>query len=187
MNTITKMTLISVAALSMAACGATTGGVAGSGAVKAQAMMAEAPAPAPASESRTYTAQPAEVPITASDMSAAVTAPMPEARSKACTKLYAQIAEQDVIIADANNVLNGGTAGDTAAKLGTSIATQAALHNGAAQVMGKVPFGGLFAKAGMDYAASSGERKAKAARDNLNNATLKRAKLAGKYEGKGCV
>jgi len=165
--------ITSVLALSLSACGATTGGVTKSLAKQAaistisqqiqnQENMATLTEPAPA------TVQPVEA-------------------DKKCVTLAAQIAETDEIIAQATTTIDGAGGANIAGQAAAAGASQLALQNGAAGALAKVPFGGLFARSAMNSIANSGKKKVEKAQKSLNKAKLRKARLSGLYAGKNCA
>ena len=157
--------ITSLAALSLSACGATTGGMAKSMAKNAavKSVTKASPTSAPAS---------VQSPMVNSNMD--------------CAALTTQMAEVDATIMAANKTLgNSGTA-NFAGQAAAAAGSQVALQNGAAGALAKVPFGGLFAKAAVDRVANSGKRKAEKAQADLQAANLRKASLSGLYAGKNC-
>lgn len=154
-------------ALSLSACGATTGGIAKS--------MAKQAAVKSVSSKVSPTAAPAAVqaPVINGDMD--------------CAALTTEMAEVDAIIATSNKTLGNSGRANVTGKVAATGASQAALHSGAAGAIAKVPFGGLFAKAAMDKVANSGAKKAEQAQADLQNANLRKASLSGLYAGKDCA
>ena len=155
--------LTTFAAVSLCACGATTGGVAGTMAQQAAMQTISSPTPTPA-------AQPAIVNGDAD-----------------CTSLSAQLAEVNALINQSNQTIAASGGVNVAGKVAATGASHVALHNGAAGALAKVPFGGLFAKAAVDSVANAGKRKAAKAQADLQNATLRKATLTGLYAGKNCA
>jgi hypothetical protein len=178
-STSIKILFLTTATLSLAACGATTNGLGKALAQKAasQAITAQMASDEPMITETTTTSTTVVMPATTTNIASLNMAPE-------CQAIATKVAAVDARILAANEILNGGD--NVAGQAVASVATQAAVHNGAAQVIGKVPFGGLFAKAAMDGVSNSGKKKAKRATKDLNKATLERAKLEGMYAGKGC-
>lgn len=175
-NKLVKTLILGTATLSMTACGATTNGLgsalaqkAASQAVASQLAANESPAD---DATATVITQTTTTSIASLNMA-------PE-----CQAIATKVAAVDARISAANDVINGGN--NMGGEAAVSVASTAAAHSGAAQIIGKVPFGGLFAKAAMDGVANSGKKKMKKAKKDLNKATLERAKLEGLYAGKGC-
>jgi len=154
-------------ALSLSACGATTGGIAKS--------MAKQTAVSSVTSKVTPTAAPA-----------AVQAPIIDGTMD-CAALTTEMAEVDATIMAANKILGNSGSANLAGQVAATGASQAALHSGAAGALAKVPFGGLFAKSAMDVVANSGKRKAEQAQADLQNANLRKASLTGLYAGKNCA
>lgn len=174
-----KFLFLATAAVSLTACGASTGGFASAMAQKAVSeavaskMAADEPVVTEINTSTTTVMTPSETSLLVdADLS-------PE-----CQKIATKMTETNARITSANEVIGSGQGigGQAAA----AAASQAAVHGGAAQVISKVPFGGLFAKAAMDSVANSGKKKVAKAQKDLEKATLERAKLEGIYAGKGC-
>lgn len=161
------LVIIGVLAMSLTACGGTTGGLAKSMAKKA-AMNKISSAPAP-------------------DSAPVSVAPPVLDGMMDCTALAKDIRETDAIIAAANKTLGNSGQADLAGQLAATGASQAALHSGAANALAKVPFGGLFAKKAMDSAANAGRKKAEKAKADLRSAQLRKASLSGLYTGKNCA
>ena len=171
-----KFLILGAAAVSMTACGATTNGL---GKAMAQKAAAQAVASQLAAKESPDDVTTATVTTQTTTTSVASLNMAPE-----CQAIANKVADVDARISAANDIINGGNS--VGGEMAASVASTAAVHSGAAQVMAKVPFGGLFAKAAMDGVAKSGEKKMKNAQKDLNKATLERAKLEGMYAGKGC-
>jgi len=154
-------------ALSLSACGATTGGMAKS--------MAKQAAVNTVSSKVTSTAAPSTVQAPNVDS------------TMDCAALSTEMAEVDAIIDAANKTLGNSGRANVAGQVAATGASQAALHSGAAGALAKVPFGGLFAKSAMDAVANSGKKKAEKAQADLQNANLRKANLSGLYAGKNCA
>lgn len=175
-NKLVKILILGTATVSMTACGATTNGLGKALAQKAasQAVASQLAANKSPDEDATTTV------ITQTTTTSIASLNMePE-----CQAIATKVAAVDARISAANDVINGGN--NVEGEAAVSVASTAAAHSGAAQVIGKVPFGGLFAKTAMDSVAKSGKKKVKKAKKELSKATLERAKLEGMYAGKGC-
>ncbi len=163
-----SLLILGLAGLSLSACGATSGGVTQSLAQQA-GMRAVSPTPVQSAPVQTAIAPD---PVIAADAK--------------CETIAVKMAEADATIAKSNAVITGAEQSDMAGQIAVAGASQAAVHSGAAGALARVPFGGLFAKAAMDTAATSGRKKAEAAQRELDKATLRKAKLSGLYAGKNC-
>jgi len=174
-----KILVLTATTVSLTACGATTNGLGNALAQKAvsQAVASRMAADEPVIAETTVRTTTVVTPV---DETLLVSSEM----SPQCREIATKMAATDARIESANVTINGGE--NIAGQAAASVATQAALHNGAASVISKVPFGGLFAKAAMDSAANSGKKKIAKAQKDLSKATLQRAKLEGMYAGKGC-
>lgn len=165
-----KLILISAMALSISACGATTGGLKGA---IAQKVASEAV--------RSAVTENEPVAVTTVTTETVYV----ENNDPKCAAIQTKMMAVDQRILEANETL--GTNGtNVVGGVATAAATQGAMHAGAAQVIGKVPFGGLFAKAAMDKVGNSGKKKQAKAQKSLQKASLEKAKLEGMYAGKGC-
>lgn len=153
-------------ALSLAACGATTGTT-----VKSQAQQKTM------KQDSTPVAPAAKVEMSAPS-SLAINSMMSE--STDCAALTTQIAEVEADITKANSVIEKDN--DTMGKKVGSMA----LNQGASRALKSIPFGGFLAKSAIKSATDSGREKAEAAQARLNDANLRKANLAGLYAGKGC-
>ena len=153
-----------VAALSLTACGATTGGVAQTLAQQ-QTLKQVATIAAPTTKVET---QSLSVPAEALDGDAS------------CETLMAQMAAEDTKIAEATQLIEGSK--DTMSKQ----VGKMALNQGASRALKSVPFGGLFAKSVVKTATESGKVNAELAQANMNEANMRKAQLSGLYAGKGC-
>lgn len=162
-----KFLMTGLLAVSLSACGATTGGLAKSMAKKAAVQTA--------SSQLSPTSEPAiaQFPAVDSHMD--------------CAALTVELAKVDAIIIESNGTINGSGSADMAGNIAAAGASQAALHNGAASALAKVPFGGLFAKKAMDTMANSGAKKVEQAQADLQAANLHKASLTGLYAGKNCA
>ena len=179
-----KNLLIITTALSLlSACGATTGGLQNA---VAQKVASQAVTSAMASRN-SGVVTPEAIETTAVETTIDAQSVTPVQVSKKCASIATKLAALDLEIDEANNVIVGANGSNVAGGLAASVATQGALHGGAAQVIGKVPFGGLFAKAAMDGMANSGKKKIAKAQRKIQKATLEKAKLEGMYAGKGCA
>lgn len=156
-----------VMAVSLAACGATTGGLAQSLATKAALQSVSS------ADSTPSTAATAQLPMVDSHMD--------------CAALTAELATVDAIITASNDTIHGAGGTNLAGQVAATGASQAALHSGAASALAKVPFGGFFAKKAMDTVANSGAKKMEQAQADLQNANLHKASLTGLYAGKNCA
>lgn len=159
--------ITSLMALSLSACGATTGSIAKSMAKQAAVNSVSSKV------SPTPTVSAVQAPVVDSTMD--------------CAALTVQMAEVDAAIMTANQTLGNSGRANVAGKVAATGASQAALRSGATGAIAKVPFGGLFAKAAMDRVANSGEKKAAQAQADLQNANLRKASLSGLYAGKDCA
>lgn len=154
-------------AVSLSACGATTGGLTQSLATKA------------AMQSMSSTESTSSAPATARLSM--------EDSQMDCAALTAELANVDAIITESNDIIQGAGGANVAGQVAATGASQAALHSGAASALAKVPFGGFFAKKAMDTVANSGAKKVEQAQVNLQNANLHKAGLTGLYAGKNCA
>ena len=154
-------------ALSLSACGATTGGI-------AKSMAKQAAVKSVSSK------------VSETSMASAMQAPIIDSTMN-CAALTTEMAEVDAAIMTANKTLGNSGRANVAGKVAATGASQATLRSGAAGAIAKVPFGGLFAKAAMDRAANSSEKKAEQAQADLQNANLRQASLSGLYAGKDCA
>lgn len=162
-----KILMTGLLAVSLSACGATTGGLAKSMAKKAAIQSA--------SSQLSLTSAPATAQFSAIDS------------HMDCAALTVELAKVDVIISESNNTIDGAGSADMAGKMAATGASQAALHSGAVSALAKVPFGSLFAKKAMDTMANSGAKKVEQAQADLQNANLHKASLSGLYAGKNCA
>lgn len=169
-----KIILFSTLALSLSACGASTGGLKNA---IAQKVASEAV------QKTMATNEAAAVSVVTTETIIVD----PASADPKCAALATKIVAVDQRILEANEIIAGANGTNVAGGLATAAATQGAMHAGAAQVIGKVPFGGLFAKAAMDGVANKGKKKAAKAQKSLQKSTLEKAKLEGMYAGKGCI
>jgi len=163
----TTLIFTGLLALSLSACGATTGGL-------AQSMAKQAAIGAVTSNTSTATA-PVAVQAVSIDS------------SMDCAALTQEIKEVDAIILASNETISGSAGSNLASGLAATGASQVATRTGAAQALAKVPFGGLFAKKAMDSVANAGLKKVEAAQVDLQNANMRKASLSGLYAGKNCA
>jgi len=154
-------------AVSLSACGATTGGLAQS--------MAKQAAIGAVTSNNASTAAPIATQVVSVDS------------SMDCAALAKEISDVDAIIFASNETISGSGGSNIAGGLAAAGASQAAAHSGAAQALAKVPFGGLFAKKAMDSVANAGRKKVEAAQADLQNANMRKASLSGLYAGKNCA
>lgn len=162
----TLLIISGLTAISLSACGATTGGL-------AQSMAKQAAIGAVTSNTPT-TAAPVAMQSVSVD------------NSMDCFALTKEISDVDAIILASNETISGSGSSNLAGGLAAAGASQAAASSGAAQALAKVPFGGLFAKKAMDSVANAGRKKVEAAQADLQNATMRKASLSGLYAGKNC-
>lgn len=159
-----------IAAVSLSACGGTTGVVA-KNLAKNAAM----------SSAATQLVTPTSVPTSAAMQVQVVDNNMD------CEALTKEMAAVDETIRVSNKTLASTGGATFAGQAAAAGASQAALHSGGARALAKVPFGGLFAKTAMDAAANAGRKKAERAQADLQNANLRKASLSGLYAGKNCA
>lgn len=154
-------------AVSLSACGATTGGLTQTLAKKAAMQSVSSQV------STTSTSATGQLPVVDSHMD--------------CAVLTTELAKVDAIISASNETIAGSGRANVAGRAAATGASQAALHSGAASALAKVPFGGLFARKAMDSVANSGTKKVERAQADLQNANLRKASLSGLYAGKNCA
>lgn len=162
-----KLLMTGLLAVSLSACGATTGGL-------TQSLAKKAAMQSVSSQVSTSSA-PAAVQFTAIDS------------HMDCAALTVELAKVDAIINESNETIAGAGSANMAGQVAATGASQAALHSGAASALAKVPFGGLFAKKAMDTMANAGARKVEQAEADLQTANLHKASLSGLYAGKDCA
>ena len=153
-----------LAALSLTACGATTGG-ATKNLVQQKPLKETATIAAPTTKVET---QSLSVPANALG------------QDVSCETLTAQIAAEDTKIAEATQIIEGDK--DTLSKQ----VGKMALNQGASRALKSVPFGGFLAKSVVKTAMDSGKISAELAQANMNEANIRKAQLSGLYAGKGC-
>jgi len=171
-----KLVLMATAVMGVTACGASTGGLQNA---LAQKVASDAIQSTIANDETT-------VVTTVTTETVAITPEVSDTMSPKCKKVALKMAELDARIAIANETISKGNGANMAGQAAAAAASQGAMHAGAAQVIGKVPFGGLFAKAAMDKVANSGKKKIAKAQKDIQKATLERAKLEGKFSGLNC-
>lgn len=159
-----KLSLIGAFAISLSACGATTGGLAQS--MAKQAAM------------ETVTSK-----VSTATTTETSTVAQPVDTMASCESLKLQLDETNAIITASNETLSS-SGGNVASQLATTGATEAAVRTG---VISKVPFGGFLAKAAKDTVENSNKKKIEQAQANLNAANLRKAELSGLYAGKNCA
>lgn len=162
-----KILMTGLLAVSLSACGATTGGLAKSMAKKAAIQSVSSQSPTTSAPTT------AQLPVVDGHMD--------------CAALTVELAKVDRIINASNETIAGSGGANIAGKAAAAGASQAALHTGAASALAKVPFGGLFARKAMDTVANSGAQKVEQAQADLQNANLHKASLSGLYAGKNCA
>lgn len=154
----------SILALSLSACGATTGGLAKSMAKQAAVSSVSAKA------------------------SPEVISAAPEIDTiMNCAALTTEMAEVDALIEANSQTIAGSGSSELAGQVAATAASQTAIRSGATKALAKVPFGGLFAKSAADSVSKSSRKKIKRARADLEAANLRKASLAGLYAGKNCA
>ena len=155
--------IVSALALSLGACGATTGSLTQTMAQKAATTaMTQSVERSETVESETVTVDPFDA-------------------SEDCEALTVQMAELDTTITDSQKVIESGGS-NVAANVATTGVTHAALHAGAAGAIAKVPFGGFLAKSAMDAPAKAAKKRVKKAEKALKKAELKKAQLVRPIE-----
>lgn len=162
----TTLLISGLTAISLSACGATTGGLAQSMAKKA------------AYDAVTSKANSTPAPVATQAVSIDY--------SMDCAALAKEMSDVDAIIIASNTVISGSGTSNMVGGLAAAGASQAAARSGAASALAKVPFGGMFAKKALDSLANSGKKKVEAAQADLQNANMRKASLAGLYAGKNC-
>lgn len=165
-----KLILGGLAAISLSACGATTGGVAKSMAKQAAVQTA-----------RTAVMPETQTPVTASQSHMATLDPQAN-----CASLSAELTAVNADIIAANQTLETAGGSDFASRSAVAGLSQAAVRGGASRALSKVPFGRMFAKSAIDSVADSARMEAEKAEADLQNANLRKANLTGLYAGKGC-
>ena len=149
-------------ALSLTACGATTGGAAQT-LVQQKSHQEVATLAAPTTKVETQTL---DASIDAYD-------------NMDCATLEAKIAEEEAIMDEARaNIIEKSTMSEEVGKM--------ALNQGASRALKSVPFGGLLAKTAIKSVGSSKEQKIEQAKTDFNEANLRKANLSGLYAGKNC-
>lgn len=164
----------SIAIALLSACSATTSGV--TNAVKSQAK-----------SSATKTVVSKVAPSAKTTTSSVVLQPAQTAdASMTCDQLKMEIGSVDAVLAQAN--VDGQNNGDRNI---TDDATGAAVRygvakSGAANVLGRVPFGMSMFNSALNSRAKAAEKKRLEAQATAQNAAVRRSSLMGIYTGKGC-
>ncbi|WP_371395316.1 hypothetical protein [Fretibacter rubidus] len=174
MKTVMMTTLIGVSALTLSACGASTGGITNALAQKA-------------ASSAITTAMQRDT-ASQDDFVAPVSIASPKAGD---AKLSCDAIETKLVALEAIIIESGEVAGEDISMASQQAAT-AAVAQGAvslgmqAGVAKAVPFLNMFGQQAIEASAKSKAKKVKKARKAYQAATSRRATLMGVYAGKGC-
>ncbi len=150
------------AVMTIAGCGATTGGVAQSIAAKTVATKVMAPTP--------------------TQRSVVTTMPSVDA-SATCEQLSVKMAELDAEMAQNQALVDTNTGrniGDDAVNAGASYGLAKS------GILNRVPFGGSLARSAMNAKRNARAQKAADAQAMLQDAAIRKSSAAGLYAGKGC-
>ncbi|RKQ68920.1 hypothetical protein DES40_1695 [Litorimonas taeanensis] len=176
--------LASALAVSLSACGASTGGL-------AKSLAKDAAMKTVSNQVSPQTVAPSVVSAPLPDAAASTEpTPTPIVRraktNKKCKAIAEEMNEIDANIVAYTEIINNGGS-SLAGQAAATGASHAAVHSGAANALMKVPFGGLFAKSAIDSLANSGAKKVEKAQKDLEKANLRKATLTGLYTGKDCA
>lgn len=164
----------SVAIALLSACSATTSGV--TNAVKSQAkssaMKTVVSKVAPSAKTTT-----SSVALQPNQMSGA---------SMTCDQLKMEIGSVDAVLAQANVDGQESRAGNVANQTTNTAVRYGVAKSGAANVLGKVPFGMSMFNSALNSRAKAAEKKRLEAQAEAQNAAVRRSSLMGIYTGKGC-
>jgi len=158
--------MISLMAISLSACGATTGGVA-----KSQAQQA---AVKPVSSELV-------TPQTSETLETSTTDTFAHDANMDCAALSSKMVELDTIISSSNTLIAKSESSEM-----TNNLAKAGASRMASKALSKVPFAGMFAKSAVDSLTKSERVKMEQAQINLLDANLRKANLSGLYAGKNC-
>ncbi len=163
----TSILAASTAVLLLSACSATTSGVANT--VKSQAKSSVVK-----SVTSTPTSSVALQPNQVGDA------------SLTCDQLKMEIGSVDALLAQANTDSQESRAGNVGNQASNAAVRYGVAKSGAANVLGKVPFGMKMFNSALNSRAKAAEKKRVEAQNTAQNAAVRRSSLMGIYTGKGC-